>query len=141
MATPPKKPATRTAKKAAPKKAAPRAAAKPKTAKPKTAKPAPEPEAAAAAATPPPSQPDAFAPFAIGAEQRRMIETLSLNIARAAMTAQSALAEAALSRADRPAALSADPLNVGPAMTSVMTSLASRPERLFQPRPICSAAT
>ncbi|MBG7615870.1 class I poly(R)-hydroxyalkanoic acid synthase [Brevundimonas sp. BAL450] len=132
MATPPKKPATRTAKKAAPKKAAPRAAAKPKTAKPKTAKPAPEPEAAAAAATPPPSQPDAFAPFAIGAEQRRMIETLSLNIARAAMTAQSALAEAALSRADRPAALSADPLNVGPAMTSVMTSLASRPERLFQ---------
>jgi len=61
-----------------------------------------------------------------------MLETLSLNIARAAMTAQSALAEAALSRADRPAALSPDPFNVAPAMTSVMTSLASRPERLFQ---------
>ncbi|GAD57913.1 hypothetical protein MBEBAB_0163 [Brevundimonas abyssalis TAR-001] len=67
MATPPKKPATRTAKKAAPKKAAPRAAAKPKTAKPKTAKPAPEPEAAAAAATRPrpsrtPSPPSPSAP-------------------------------------------------------------------------------
>ncbi|MFN4297856.1 MAG: class I poly(R)-hydroxyalkanoic acid synthase [Brevundimonas sp.] len=128
MATPPKKPATRSTKKAAPKKAAPRAAATPKAEK---AAPGPTPEREPAA-PPPPSQPDAFDPFAIGADQRRMLETLSLNIARAAMTAQTALAEAALSRADRPAALSADPLNVGPAMTSVMTSLASRPERLFQ---------
>ena len=128
MATPPKKPATRTARKTTSKAAGPRAA-KPKTAKPKAAKPAPEPETATA---PPPLQTGAFDPFAIGAEQRRMLETLSLNIAKAAMTAQSALAEAALSRADRPATLSADPLNVGPAMTSVMTSLASRPERLFQ---------
>ena len=71
-------------------------------------------------------------PFAdVGAEQRQMIETLSLNLARAAMTAQTAIAEAALSQADRPAALSPDPFNVGPAMNSVMTSLASRPDRLF----------
>ena len=128
MATPPKKPATRSARKAAPKKAAPRAAAKPKAAKP-APEPTPEREPAAA---PPLSRPDAFDPFAIGADQRRMIETLSLNLARAAMTAQSAIAEAALRQADRPAALSADPFHVGPAMTSVMTSLASRPERLFQ---------
>ena len=47
MATPPKKPATRTAGKAAPKAAKPRAA-KPRTARPKAAKPAPEPEAASA---------------------------------------------------------------------------------------------
>src|SRR5690606_38746440 len=49
----------------------------------------------------------------------------------AAMTAQSAIAEAALAQADRPAALSPDPFNVGPAMTSVMSSLAARPDKLF----------
>lgn len=67
-----------------------------------------------------------------GADQREALETLSMNLAKAAMMAQSAIAEAALSQADRPAALSPDPFNVGPAMTSVMTSLAARPERLFQ---------
>lgn len=66
-----------------------------------------------------------------GADQREMLETLSLNLARAAMTAQSAIAEAALAQADRPAALSPDPFNVGPAMTQVMTGLASRPDKLF----------
>lgn len=85
--------------------------------------PAPQPEPAPAAAA------DAFA-FP-GADQRQMLETLSMNLARAAMTAQSAIAEAALSQADRPAALSPDPFNVGPAMNSVMTSLASRPDKLF----------
>ncbi|MDI6624739.1 MAG: class I poly(R)-hydroxyalkanoic acid synthase, partial [Brevundimonas sp.] len=61
----------------------------------------------------------------------QMLETLSMNLARAAMTAQAAIAEAALSQADRPAALSPDPFNVGPAMNSVMTSLAARPDKLF----------
>src|SRR5690606_33296753 len=65
-------------------------------------------------------------------DQTTALETLSLNLARAVMTAQAALAGAALTQTDRPAAVSADPLNVGPAMTSVMTSLASRPERLFE---------
>ncbi|KPF77919.1 poly(R)-hydroxyalkanoic acid synthase [Brevundimonas sp. AAP58] len=60
-----------------------------------------------------------------------MIETLSVNLAKAAMTAQAAIAEAALAQADRPAALSPDPFNVGPAMNSVMTSLAARPDKLF----------
>ncbi len=90
---------------------------------------APEP-AAAASPEAPQSQP--ANPFAFpGEEQRQMIETLSLNLAKAAMTAQSAIAEAALAQADRPAALSPDPFNVGPAMNSVMTSLASRPDKLF----------
>ncbi|NBB62164.1 class I poly(R)-hydroxyalkanoic acid synthase [Pseudomonas sp. ODNR1LW] len=61
-----------------------------------------------------------------------MLETLSMNLAKAAMMAQSALAEAALAQADRPAALSPDPFNVAPALTSVVSSLASRPEKLFQ---------
>ena len=60
-----------------------------------------------------------------------MIETLSLNLAKAAMTAQAAIAEAALAQADRPGALSPDPFNVGPAMTQVMSGLASRPDKLF----------
>ncbi|WP_150126128.1 class I poly(R)-hydroxyalkanoic acid synthase [Brevundimonas sp. LM2] len=86
-----------------------------------------EPAAAAAAAHTgfPFSLPD------LAPDQRQMIETLSLNLARAAMTAQSAIAEAALAQADRPAALSPDPFNVGPAMNSVITSLASRPDKLF----------
>jgi polyhydroxyalkanoate synthase len=94
------------------------------------AAPPPQPEAATPQADPTPALPDN--PFALpGADQREMLEALSLNLAKAAMTAQSAIAEAALSQADRPAALSPDPFNVGPAMNSVMTSLASRPDKLF----------
>lgn len=84
-------------------------------------------EAAAAGESPPPGDGPAF-----GEDQRQMIETLSLNLAKAAMTAQAAIAEAALTQADRPAALSPDPFNIAPAMTSVMSSLVARPEKLFQ---------
>lgn len=74
-------------------------------------------------------------PFAQGfkGDQQAMMETLSANLAKAVMTAQSALTEAALSSATKApgAGLNPDPFNVGPAMTSVMTSLASRPEKLF----------
>ena len=120
--------------------AAPRAPRKPgrptsvKPPRPRAARAKPEPETP----PPPPSPPEAETAaspadaFAFpGAEQRQMLETLSMNLAKAAMTAQSAIAEAALSQADRPAALSPDPFNVGPAMNSVMTSLASRPDKLF----------
>lgn len=105
-----------------------------KSGRPTSAKP-PRPRAAKAAAAPEPApepRPAADPAHAVpGAEQRQMLETLSLNLARAAMTAQAAIAEAALSQADRPAALSPDPFNVGPAMTQVMTGLASRPDKLF----------
>ncbi|QTC92384.1 class I poly(R)-hydroxyalkanoic acid synthase [Brevundimonas goettingensis] len=124
--------------------AAPRKAGRPTSAKPprprakKAADAAVEPVVEAAAPSPPEpnSEPKPEAetanPFVMpGAEQMQALETLSINIARAAMTAQSAIAEAALSQADRPAALSPDPFNVGPAMTSVMTSLAARPDKLF----------
>ncbi|MFN6982738.1 MAG: class I poly(R)-hydroxyalkanoic acid synthase [Brevundimonas sp.] len=114
----------------------PRKPGRPTSAKPRPPRaktPAPEPkiespDAAPAAETP--VEP-ASAPFP-GADQAQLLETLSMNLAKAAMMAQSALAEAALSQADRPAALSPDPFHVGPAMTSVMSSLASRPEKLFQ---------
>lgn len=116
---------------------APRKAGRPTSAKP------PRPRAAKAGTAPEqpapePAQAHARAEsasathFALpGEDQRQMIETLSLNLARAAMTAQAAIAEAALSQADRPAALSPDPFNVGPAMTQVMSGLASRPDKLF----------
>ncbi|HEY1224881.1 MAG TPA: class I poly(R)-hydroxyalkanoic acid synthase [Brevundimonas sp.] len=123
-----KAPSKSAAEPRAPRKSGRPTSAKPrpqKAAKPK-AEPKPEPAPEAAATHPQ----DAF-PFP-GADQRQMIETLSMNLAKAAMTAQAAIAEAALSQADRPAALSPDPFNITPAMTSVMTSLAARPEKLFQ---------
>lgn len=71
-------------------------------------------------------------PTAATPNQAELIETLSMNLAKAAMMAQSAIAEAALTQTDRPAALSADPFNVAPAMTSVMTSLAAQPDKMIQ---------
>ena len=147
MAKPPSKSVPKTVPDAASR--APRKSGRPTSAKPprpraKAAKPKIEPtpspvvEAVQADAPPSPTpepQPTSETPSFpfgdVGSEQRQMIESLSLNLARAAMTAQTAIAEAALSQADRPAALSPDPFNVGPAMNSVMTSLASRPDRLF----------
>ncbi|MBN8552712.1 MAG: class I poly(R)-hydroxyalkanoic acid synthase [Caulobacterales bacterium] len=119
----------RTATKATTKSTTPRQRATPRPAsgKPKSAATDKPPEAPAEAAvnTPPPGA-DTEMP------SRDAIEQLSMNLARAAMTAQQVIAEAALKQADRPAALSPDPFNVAPAMTSVMTSLATRPEKLFQ---------
>ncbi|MFC3078185.1 class I poly(R)-hydroxyalkanoic acid synthase [Phenylobacterium terrae] len=48
------------------------------------------------------------------------------------MTAQGAIAEAALRQADRPAALSPDPFHVAPALTQVLGSLAAQPDRLIR---------
>ncbi len=65
-------------------------------------------------------------------DQRQMLETLSANLARAAVTAQGAIAEAALRQADRPAALNADPFHVAPAMNAVMSGLAAQPDRMLR---------
>ena len=104
---------------------------------PPKAAPAPEPraqnaESTARTALPPPTGalPD-FEAF-LSPDQRQMLETLSANLARAAVTAQGAIAEAALRQADRPAALSPDPFHVGPAFNEVMTSLAAQPDRLLR---------
>ncbi|WP_298162844.1 class I poly(R)-hydroxyalkanoic acid synthase [Brevundimonas sp.] len=136
MAKTPTKPPEPLAAAKAPRKSGRPTSAKPRAPRAKTpateAKVLPTAEPAPAPPPPEPTPPPAENPFAFpGADQREMLEALSLNLARAAMTAQSAIAEAALSQADRPAALSPDPFNVGPAMNSVMTSLASRPDKLF----------
>ena len=65
-------------------------------------------------------------------EQREGLEKLSLNLARAAMTAQGALAEAALRNADRPAALTPDPFHVGDALNEVTARLVAQPDRLMR---------
>lgn len=106
-------------------KAAPRAA-RPAAGAP-TAEPPPIGESAGPTSPP-------FPPFesVLSADQLKMVETLSANLARAAVTAQGAIAEAALRQADRPAALSPDPFHVAPALNAVMTRLAAQPDRLMR---------
>jgi len=100
---------------------------KSKATAPPTAKPA------ADAPSPAPAAPNPFGDLSgLNATQREMLETLSVNLARAALTAQGALAEAALRQADRPAALSPDPFHVGPALGEVMSRLVAQPDRMMR---------
>ena len=75
----------------------------------------------------------AFDPMAmLQPEQREALEQLSRNLARAAVTAQTALAGAALHQAAKPQMVNPDPFHVGPAMSEVMGSLAAHPDKLMQ---------
>jgi len=111
---------------------------KPKAAKPKSVK-APKAETGAAPEVearqdsgPKPGAANAFDPQRLTAEQMDIVEKLSANLARAAVTAQGAIAEAALRQAERPSALSADPFHVSSALTDVMGRLSAQPERLVR---------
>lgn len=111
--------------------AAPDPAPKPKTARPKAAKPqdskirpAPEPETPAEDRTEPQTPP-------FDKEMFKRLEDMSLNIAKAALTAQTALTGAAFRAQDNPQA-SVDPMQIGPALTNVMTSLAAKPEKVME---------
>ncbi len=108
-------------------------------AKPNSATKSAEPKAAPDAGAAPEAKPGPEAAAAkrdsftlLDPAQREALEALSMNLARAALTAQGAIAEAALRQADRPAALSPDPFHVAPALTDVIGQLASRPERLMR---------
>ena len=90
---------------------------------------APAPPAAADAKTTAPARPSVEL---LSPSQREALEQLSLNLARAAMTAQGAIAEAALRQADRPAALTPDPFHVASALSEVMARLAAQPDRLMR---------
>ncbi len=87
-------------------------------------------------ALPPPPQPQPIASVQPGpglsADQRDLVEKLSANLARAALTAQGAIAESALRQAERPAALTPDPFHVAPALTDILGRIASQPERLVR---------
>jgi polyhydroxyalkanoate synthase len=119
-AKPPGKPQAQSRPKAPP-KAQPEAAPQP------TARPSPPPQAAA---------PEAgflheLGPLLLSPENRAAIERLSMNLARAALTAQGAITEAALRQADK-TPMSADPFNAGPAIGEVMSRLAAQPDRLMR---------
>jgi polyhydroxyalkanoate synthase len=91
--------------------------------------PSPKTESPNPSASAPPSP--AFDPL-LSPEQVKLVETLSANLARAAVTAQGAIAEAALRQADRPSSLTPDPFHVAPALNEVMTRLAAQPDRLMR---------
>ena len=128
------------------KKAAPKAKTKAVKAKPapKTAPKGEAPRVEAAASPPPNDRPErrtegfaggvnGFAgTYEFSPGQRDAMEKLSMNLARAAMTAQGAIADAALRSAERPAALSPDPMHVAPALNEVMGRLAGQPDRLMR---------
>jgi len=100
----------------------------------KKAKPAEAPASAAPADSPASEAPEATVQGLeqLTAEQRQTIEELSNNLARAALTAQGAIAEAALRQAERPAGLQPDPFHVSPALTDVMGRLMAQPDRLVR---------
>jgi len=122
--------ATKTRAKVAATPSKPKAAAKPKAA------PAQPKPAARAVAAPEAAKTPSFAGAAelrdLTSAQREAMETLSANLARAALTAQGAIADAALRSADRPAALSPDPFHVAPALNAVMGRLAAQPDRMMR---------
>ncbi len=64
-------------------------------------------------------------------DQRSVIESLSLNLAKAAMTAQSAIAQATIRQAGG-APIGLDPMHVSGAWGEVMSKLAVQPEKLMQ---------
>ena len=65
-------------------------------------------------------------------EHQHLIEKLSFNLAKAAMTAQGVLAEVAMRQAENPTPLDPDPFNVKPALTEVAGKLALQPDKLFK---------
>lgn len=105
----------------------------------RAAKATPRPAKAAHAPSPAPAAPAPQGAVSLQAvfdltspDGRAALESLSLNLARAAMTAQGAIAEAALRQAERPAAFTADPFHIGPAFGEVMGRLAIQPDRLMR---------
>ena len=109
-------------------------AIRPAAGKPRIAKPnSPKPQPAAPSAKPAPDAASSFMQELLQSPlNREAMEKLSMNLARAALTAQGAMAEAALRRADQPASLNSDPFNTGPAFGEVMRQLASQPDRLMR---------
>ncbi|WP_297511893.1 class I poly(R)-hydroxyalkanoic acid synthase [uncultured Caulobacter sp.] len=132
-ASKPRKKAASTAESAEPKaKAAPKEA--PRTTKAKAEPPPVEPPPKTESTATGRESHGAVPPFApmLTPDQLKMVETLSANLARAAVTAQGAIAEAALRQADRPAALTPDPFHVAPALNEVVARLAAQPDRLMR---------
>ena len=125
----------RTPRAARPAKRGPALTPEPSTGDAAPSRPAAEPcdpplQGPAAIAPSPAAPPLASTPEAAGSpEQRRAMEELSLNLARASMTAQAALASAGFAQAGQ--GLDADPFHIRPALTEVAGRLAAKPEALL----------
>ncbi len=67
------------------------------------------------------------------ADRMQQIETLSVNLAKAAMTAQTVLAKTVFKQPDTSSgAAPVDPFQVGPAMTEIVGSLVQNPDKLVE---------
>ncbi len=120
--------------------ARPKAVAKPKApppsppaAKPRRARAVPPPASAEPPPAPPapPEAPESWTAL-LKPDQRVAMERLSVNLAKAALTAQGAFAEAALRSAEKPVVGNPDPMNLGPAFAQVIGQLAAQPDKLVR---------
>ena len=93
--------------------------------KPEEPRPEAPPEAAAGA-------PQAPVTEYGSSEQLKAMQEMSANLARAAMIAQGAVADAALRRAEQPNAMASDPFRMGPALTGMMGRLAANPDKVLK---------
>ncbi len=66
------------------------------------------------------------------AEHLKDLQELSANLAKAAMIAQGALADAAIKGAERGQSMNADPFRMAPAMTGLMGRLAAQPDKVLK---------
>ena len=118
-------------------KAAKPAAVKSAASRTKTPKPAaasPEQERVDQQASPAGSASATGDPFvSLPLEQRQALEALSLNLAKAALTTQSAIAEATYRQIGQSGGeVTPDPFHVAPALTEVAAKLAASPDRLVK---------
>jgi polyhydroxyalkanoate synthase len=86
---------------------------------------------------PPPPQPAGAEAFPtmmslLTERQRADLESMSANLAEAAMSAQKLFSSSAIRAMDNPQPINADPMHVASAMGEVMTALARQPERLVK---------
>ena len=81
--------------------------------------------------TPPPEKGEASSGQA-AADSMNAFQELSSNLAKAAMIAQGAFAEAAMRQAGEQSSMSPDPFRVGPAITGMMTRMAGNPDKMLK---------
>ena len=99
---------------------------------PERSRPAPETTAAQASAPPLPPAPAPPAKDPSAVDQIGAMQEMSANLAKAAMIAQGAIAEAALRRAGHPGSVGSDPFRMGSALTGMMGKLATQPDKVMK---------
>src|SRR5690242_20472009 len=83
-------------------------------------------------ASAPEPQPQTAIPAFGSGEELKALQEMSANLARAAMIAQGAIAEAVLKQAEQPSSAPVDPFRVAPALTGMMGRLAAQPDKVLK---------